>query len=225
MSSTRSSTEQDQSYLQVRSASKRFGAFQALEDVSFSIAAGEFVCFLGPSGCGKTTLLRCIAGLETLSAGQVVQAGRDITSLPASARDFGIVFQSYALFPNLTVSENVAFGLVGSGLASAEIARRVEGLLELVGLAGHEKKYPGQLSGGQQQRVALARALVTRPQLLLADEPTGNLDPRNADAALALIHEQAQIDQTALLLVTHSGSAAATAQRRLRLNAGVLDEV
>jgi iron(III) transport system ATP-binding protein len=156
----------------------------------------------------------------------VVQAGRDITSLPASARDFGIVFQSYALFPNLTVSENVAFGLVGSGLASAEIARRVEGLLELVGLAGQEKKYPGQLSGGQQQRVALARALAPSPGLLLLDEPLSALD---AKVRLRLRREikrlQRQVGITTIM-VTHDQEEALTmADRVLVMRGGRVEQM
>jgi iron(III) transport system ATP-binding protein len=226
MSSTRPSSEQGLSYLQVRQASKRFGAFQALADVSFDIAAGEFVCFLGPSGCGKTTLLRCIAGLESLSAGQVIQGGRDVTPLPPSARDFGIVFQSYALFPNLTVTENVAFGLVSSGRAPAEIAARVTELLELVGLTGEDRKYPGQLSGGQQQRVALARALAPSPGLLLLDEPLSALD---AKVRLRLRREikrlQRQVGITTIM-VTHDQEEALTmADRILVMRSGRVEQM
>src|ERR671913_1433479 len=136
---------------------KEFGAFQALQGVSLTVRDGEFVALLGPSGCGKTTLLRIIAGLETQSAGRIVQGGRDISALPPAQRDYGIVFQSYALFPNLTVTGNVGYGLVNRRLSRKEIQARVTELLKLVGLPGSEPKYPSQLSGGQQQRIALAR--------------------------------------------------------------------
>lgn len=153
-------------YLSIRDLLKMFGSFTALKDIALDINEGEFVCFLGPSGCGKTTLLRAIAGLDIQTAGSVVQAGKDISALPPSERDFGIVFQSYALFPNLTVNKNVAYGLENAGAAKGEITKRVAELLDLVGLPDQGVKYPAQLSGGQQQRVALARALATSPGLL-----------------------------------------------------------
>jgi iron(III) transport system ATP-binding protein len=165
-------------YLQLQHIHKRFGKTVALEDVSLDVWAGEFLFLLGPSGCGKTTLLRIIAGLEEPTAGRIVQAGRDVTQLPASHRDFGIVFQSYALFPNLTVADNIAYGLKNQKLPRAQIASRVQELLRLVGLQGLERRYPAQLSGGQQQRVALARALALSPGLLLLDEPLSALDAR-----------------------------------------------
>jgi len=165
-------------HLEVAGISKRFGAFSALEAVSLSVAAGKLICFLGPSGCGKTTLLRVIAGLEVQDAGRIIIAGRDVTHLPPAQRDFGIVFQSYALFPNLTVRQNVGYGLVNRRRARAEVKARVSEMLALVGLMEHASKYPIQLSGGQQQRVALARALATSPSLLLLDEPLSALDAR-----------------------------------------------
>src|SRR5437762_11841960 len=146
---------------------KSFGATRALDEIVLDVADGEFVALLGPSGCGKTTLLRIIAGLEAQSAGRIVQNGRDISALPPAQRDYGIVFQSYALFPNLTVAGNVGYGLVNRRLSRSEIRTKVGGLLNLVGLPGSEAKYPSQLSGGQQQRIALARALATSPGLLL----------------------------------------------------------
>jgi iron(III) transport system ATP-binding protein len=163
-------------YLVVEQVSKRFGTFQALERVSLTVAEGEFVSFLGPSGCGKTTLLRAIAGLDPATTGRITQRGRDITGLPPAARDFGIVFQSYALFPNLSVTENIGYGLRGKAWPKPRRAERVAELLTLVGLAEHAAKYPAQLSGGQQQRVALARALANEPGLLLLDEPLSALD-------------------------------------------------
>src|SRR6266404_640968 len=173
-------------YLEVRNLSKRFGDFIALGDISLDIIEGEFVCFLGPSGCGKTTLLRAIAGLDPQTSGMIRQKGRDVSALPPAQRDFGIVFQSYALFPNLKVSDNVGYGLVSRRRARKEIARRVDELLTLVGLPDAAAKYPAQLSGGQQQRVALARALATSPSLLLLDEPLSALDAR---VRLRLRHE------------------------------------
>ena len=164
------------SFLDLRHIRKEFGNFTALQDIDLAIRKGEFVCFLGPSGCGKTTLLRIIAGLETQTAGSITQAGRDISLLPPALRDYGIVFQSYALFPNLSVADNVAYGLVNRKTPRSEIKQRVTELLKLVGLPNSDAKYPGQLSGGQQQRIALARALATAPSLLLLDEPLSALD-------------------------------------------------
>ena len=164
--------------VRVRDLTKRFGAFTALNGVSLDVAKGEFVCFLGPSGCGKTTLLRAIAGLDPQNAGSIEIGGRDVSHLPPAARDFGIVFQSYALFPNLTVADNVGYGLVNRRQSRAETTKRVAELLQLVGMPEQSTKYPIQLSGGQQQRVALARALATSPSLLLLDEPLSALDAR-----------------------------------------------
>ena len=165
-------------YLVIRNVTKRFGSFTALDDVSLDIYRGEFVSFLGPSGCGKTTLLRAISGLDVQTSGVIEQDGRDISRLPVGNRDFGIVFQSYALFPNLTVRDNVAYGLASEGVPREEITKRVTQLLSLVGLPDQARKYPIQLSGGQQQRVALARALALSPGLLLLDEPLSALDAR-----------------------------------------------
>jgi iron(III) transport system ATP-binding protein len=168
----------DCAYLSIEGLSKNFGAFSALSDIDLTIAEGEFACFLGPSGCGKTTLLRCIAGLEQQSAGRIHQGKSDISLLPPSARDFGIVFQSYALFPNLTVYDNIAYGLVNQKWSKQETEARVAELLSMVDLTSHRNKYPGQLSGGEQQRVALSRALATSPGLLLLDEPLSALDAK-----------------------------------------------
>ena len=163
-------------YLELSGVTKRFGKFTALSDIALAVQRGKLVTFLGPSGCGKTTLLRIIAGLETQDEGKLVQDGRDISRLPAMRRDYGIVFQSYAIFPNLTIFANVAYGLVNRRKGQDEIRRRVAELLKLVGLPDAGAKYPGQLSGGQQQRIALARALATSPGLLLLDEPLSALD-------------------------------------------------
>jgi iron(III) transport system ATP-binding protein len=165
-----------EAYLRVEEVGKQFGAFVALRRVNLDVAPGEFVTFLGPSGCGKTTLLRGIAGLDPPTTGRILQEGRDITHLPPAERDFGIVFQSYALFPNLTVAANVAYGLRGPAWPRARARERVAELLGIVGLGDQGAKYPAQLSGGQQQRVALARALANEPGLLLLDEPLSALD-------------------------------------------------
>jgi iron(III) transport system ATP-binding protein len=170
--------EDASSYLSTKNLSKFFGEFLALDNVSIDINAGEFVCFLGPSGCGKTTLLRCIAGLEVQSSGTIIQNSEIISGLPTSQRDFGIVFQSYALFPNLSCFQNISYGLENLGWDKKDVTKRVEELLSLVGLSDHTGKYPSQLSGGEQQRIALARAIATSPNLLLLDEPLSALDAK-----------------------------------------------
>ena len=154
------------------------GEVHAARDVSLSVEPGEFVTLLGPSGCGKTTTLRMIAGFEQPDAGRVFIGGEDVTGLAANRRNLGFVFQNYALFPHLTVFENVAYGLRVQRRPEAEIARAVGEILGMAGLAGHERQFPQQLSGGEQQRVALARAIVIRPRVLLFDEPLSNLDAK-----------------------------------------------
>ena len=168
----------DDTYLEIQNLSKNFGTYKALDNISLCVKDGDFVCFLGPSGCGKTTLLRCIAGLESQTNGKILQRNINVSTLPPSNRDFGIVFQSYALFPNLNVFSNISYGLINKKWATSDIAKRVDSLLEMVGMKGHAKKYPSQLSGGEQQRVALARALATSPGLLLLDEPLSALDAK-----------------------------------------------
>ena len=167
-------------HLEIKQLTKRFGDFIALDNINLTVDEGEFVVLLGPSGCGKTTLLRAIAGLALQDSGKIEIAGQDVSRLPPAQRDYGIVFQSYALFPNLVVGDNVAYGLQsrrsGRAAGGQGVQHRVAAMLELVGLPGTEEKYPAQLSGGQQQRVALARALATSPKLLLLDEPLSALD-------------------------------------------------
>src|SRR5947207_4999758 len=195
-------------YLRLQGIRKSFGAFQALFDIDLAIAKGEFVCFLGPSGCGKTTLLRIIAGLETQTAGAIFQAERDISLLPPAERDYGIVFQSYALFPNLSVADNVAYGLVNRKVARATAAARVDELLKLVGLPGSGAKFPAQLSGGQQQRIALARALATSPGLLLLDEPLSALDALERVRLRGEIRALQQRLGVTTIMVTHDQAEA-----------------
>ena len=213
-------------YLRIERLKKQFGAFWALKDVSLEIFPGELVCFLGPSGCGKTTLLRAIAGLDVQTSGRIFQAGKEISTLPASQRDFGIVFQSYALFPNLNVAANVGYGLVSHGLPRVEIATRVSDLLRLVGLPDSGPKYPAQLSGGQQQRVALARALALSPGLLLLDEPLSALDARVRAYLRVEIRRLHQRLGITTIMVTHDQEEALTmADRIVVMNQGAIEQV
>jgi iron(III) transport system ATP-binding protein len=213
-------------FLTVRALSKRFGDFTALNRVDLDVGEGEFVCFLGPSGCGKTTLLRAIAGLDPQNEGAITIAGRDVSHAPPAARDFGIVFQSYALFPNLTVADNVGYGLVNRGDAKPAVRARVAELLGLVGLADQSAKYPVQLSGGQQQRVALARALATSPGLLLLDEPLSALDAR---VRLRLRDEikslQKRLGVTTIMVTHDQEEALSMADRIVVMNHGVVEQV
>lgn len=214
------------SYLSVAGLTKQFGAATVVTDVAFEVAASEFLCVLGPSGCGKTTLLRLIAGFERADAGRIRQAGRDVTDLPPEARDYGIVFQSYALFPNRTVSGNVAFGLESTGVARALRHTRVSELLALVGLHDHAGKYPNQLSGGQQQRVALARALALSPGLLLLDEPLSALDA-NVRAHLRdeLRALQRRVGVTAMMVTHDQVEALSIADRIIVMNRGRIEQI
>ncbi len=163
--------------IDIAGVSKSFAGRQVLAELDLQIANGELICLLGPSGCGKTTLLRILAGFIAADAGSIRVAGQDVTKLAASARRMGMVFQSYSLFPNMTVADNVRFGPRVAGRPKAEQLARAGALLDLVGLSSHAGQYPHQLSGGQQQRVALARALAMQPQVLLLDEPLSALDP------------------------------------------------
>ena len=213
-------------YLRLAGIRKDFGSFTALKDVDLDIAQGELVCFLGPSGCGKTTLLRIIAGLEVQTAGRIELAGRDISRLPPAERDYGIVFQSYALFPNLSVADNVAYGLVNRRVPKAQVRARVTELLALVGLPGSEARFPAQLSGGQQQRIALARALATSPSLLLLDEPLSALD---AIVRVKLRGEirslQRKLGVTTVMVTHDQEEAFAVADRIVVMNAGSIEQV
>ncbi len=210
----------------LRGLSKHYGDFYAVREVSLHIADGEFLVLLGPSGCGKTTTLRMIAGFIEPSAGHVRLAGEDVTLLPPWKRNAGMVFQSYALFPHLTVAQNVAFGLEMRKLARADIARRVEETLALVRLGGYGGRLPRQLSGGQQQRVALARALAIRPDVLLLDEPLSNLDAKLRQEVRVEIRElQRQLGLTTVM-VTHDQEEALTmADRLVVMNEGSVRQV
>lgn len=202
-------------YLEVRDATKTFGPFMALDAVSIGVSEGEFVSVLGPSGCGKTTLLRVIAGLEDQDSGSVWIGGGDVSREPVAKRGLGIVFQSYALFPNITALKNVQYGLQSARLPCADRVARAMETLDLVGLADQADKYPAQLSGGQQQRVALARALAPRPSLLLLDEPLSALDARvrmRLRGEIRRIHEKLGVTT---LMVTHDQEEALTMADRI----------
>ncbi len=212
--------------LEVCHVHKSFRKYEALRNISLELRAGELLCLLGPSGCGKTTLLRLIAGLERVDQGKILKKGRDISRLAVEDRRCGIVFQNYALFPNLSVAENIAYGLTGGRWAGYMRTERVRELLKMVGLTGYEEKYPHQLSGGQQQRVALARALAPEPDLLLLDEPLSALDAR---VRLHLRNEIRQLQQKFHLptvLVTHDQEEALSmADRIVVMNHGVIEQI
>jgi len=213
-------------FLDIVNLSKRFGSTTALEDVSLCVEENEFVCFLGPSGCGKTTLLRCIAGLEIQDAGELRQRNETISHLPPGRRDFGIVFQSYALFPNLSVEANIGYGLRGRQWPATRRTERVAEMLALVGLDGEESKYPAQLSGGQQQRVALARALAPNPSLLLLDEPLSALDAKVRTRLRGEIKRLQRSLGVTTVMVTHDQEEALTmADRVMVLNAGRVEQI
>jgi iron(III) transport system ATP-binding protein len=219
-------TDPDAHYLRIQGLNKYFGHFQALKDIQLDVHEGELICFLGPSGCGKTTLLRAIAGLDLQTSGSIQQAGVDISTLPVTERDFGIVFQSYALFPNLTAAKNISFGLENIGHTRDQIDARVAELLKLVGLPDQGDKFPSQLSGGQQQRIALARAIATSPGLLLLDEPLSALDAR---VRVLLRHELKELQRklgVTTVMVTHDQEEALVlADRIVVMNHGVIEQV
>jgi iron(III) transport system ATP-binding protein len=215
-----------QPYLQIENIHKSFGQFIALNDINLNVYAGEFVSLLGPSGCGKTTLLRIIAGLEQQTTGRVIQGGKDVSRFPPAKRDFGIVFQSYALFPNLTASQNIAYGLQNTPMPKGQIEQRVKELLETVGLEGFGRKYPSQMSGGQQQRIALARALALSPSLLLLDEPLSALDAKVRGRLRVEITQLQKRLGVTTVMVTHDQEEALTmADRVVVMDKGVIAQV
>jgi putative spermidine/putrescine transport system ATP-binding protein len=212
--------------LKLEGVSRSFGTLNALRGVDLSIRRGEFVALLGPSGCGKSTTLNCVAGLLAITGGQILLDGKRIDRLRPEERGFGMVFQSYALFPHLTVRQNIGFGLKMRGVAKAELARRVDEAVKLVRLQGQEGKLPGQLSGGQQQRVAIARAVVIEPPLVLMDEPLSNLDAKlrlEMRAEIRRIHNELG---TTTIYVTHDqDEALSMADRIVVLRDGVVRQV
>ncbi|OBI77413.1 sulfate/molybdate ABC transporter ATP-binding protein [Mycobacterium sp. E740] len=210
----------------VRGANKHYGDFAALDDVDFEVPSGSLTALLGPSGSGKSTLLRAIAGLDQPDTGTITINGRDVTNVPPQRRGIGFVFQHYAAFKHLTVRDNVAFGLKIRKRPKAEITEKVDNLLEVVGLAGFQTRYPNQLSGGQRQRMALARALAVDPQVLLLDEPFGALDAKVREdlrAWLRRLHDE--VDVTTVLVTHDQSEALDVADRIAVLNKGRIEQV
>ncbi|MEI7913552.1 MAG: TOBE-like domain-containing protein [Mycobacteriaceae bacterium] len=210
----------------VSGANKRYGDFAALDNVNFTVPSGSLTALLGPSGSGKSTLLRAIAGLDRPDTGTIVINGRDVTAVPPQRRGIGFVFQHYAAFKHLTVRDNIAFGLKIRKLSKAEIAAKVDNLLEVVGLAGFQTRYPSQLSGGQRQRMALARALAVEPEVLLLDEPFGALDAKVREdlrAWLRRLHDEVHVTT---VLVTHDQSEALDIADRIAvINKGRIEQI
>ena len=212
--------------VELRSVTKRFASFTAITDVNLSIAAGEFLTLLGPSGCGKTTLLRMISGFETPTEGTVWLAGENVTHVPPYRRNVNQVFQSYALFPHLTVEENIGFGLKMQRLPKSEITERVAQSVQLVSLAGMEKRKPSQLSGGQRQRVALARAIVCQPKVLLLDEPLSALDAKLRHVMQVELKRLQKKLGITFVFVTHDQEEALTMSDRIAVvNKGRIEQL
>ena len=205
---------------------KAFGSLKAVDDISFEVADGEFLTFLGPSGCGKTTMLRMIAGFEEVTSGRLLLDGKDLTTVPAFRRPVGMVFQNLALFPHMTVFENVAFGLAVIRRPRREIAERVEAALGLVDLASYGDRMVHQLSGGQRQRVALARSLVTEPRILLLDEPLGALDLKLRRQLQLELRALQKRTGTTFIFVTHDQEEAMSMSDRIAVfNAGRIEQI
>lgn len=212
--------------LVLKNISKSFGSLVAVDNVSLTVAPGEFICFLGPSGCGKTTLLRIITGFEFQTSGDISYGDKNLNNVIPQKRDFGIVFQSYALFPNMTVSQNIAFGLTMRKMPQDLISARVAEMLELMGLAEWKTHYPSQLSGGQQQRVALARAIAIKPNVLLLDEPLSALDAKIRVRLRAVIKRLQQDLGITMIYVTHDQEEALSmADRVVIMRGGQLRQV
>ena len=213
-------------FIEIKSLFKRFKKVVAVNRIQLDIEKGEMLTLLGPSGCGKTTTLRCIAGLEKPEDGDIIIDGKPLLSkgfVQPSKRGIGMVFQNYAVWPHMKVYNNVAYGLKLQKLPKKDIREKTRDVLELVGLGGLEDRYPSQLSGGQQQRVALARALVLRPCVLLADEPTGNLDHSTSEAIHELFFKLNERYNTTMLLVTHNLNLAERMPRMLTLQDGLIN--
>lgn len=206
--------------LEIKEIRKSFGRSTVVDGISLSIGEGEFFCLLGPSGCGKTTLLRMIAGFETPDSGSIIFNGEDISGLPAYKRDFNLIFQNFALFPHLTVYDNIAFGLRVKKTGREEIESRVASVISSLGLEGLEKRMPSALSGGQQQRVAVARAIVNRPRLLLLDEPLSSLDKKTAEKTLIELTDLQKKLGITFIYVTHNQDEALSLADRIALMNG-----
>jgi putative spermidine/putrescine transport system ATP-binding protein len=214
------------SYLELSSIKKTFGTTVAVENFNLSIDQGEFVSFLGPSGCGKTTTLRMVAGFELPTSGQISLQNKDLTYLPPNKRNVGMVFQSYALFPNMTVSDNIGYGLKVTGKSKKEINERIAEMLAIIHMEDQRSKFPSQLSGGQQQRVALARALAIRPQVLLLDEPLSALDAKiRLELRLEIRHIQQQLGITTIYVTHDQEEALSLSDRIVVMSQGKMEQV
>ena len=212
--------------IEISTVTKRFGNVTAVDAVNFSVSAGELLTLLGPSGCGKTTLLRLLSGFEQPTSGTIRIDGLDVTNLPPNRRDVNQVFQSYALFPHLTVRENIAFGLKMQRLGRAEIEQKVSAILAMVGLDGLENRHPHELSGGQRQRVALARAIVPKPRILLLDEPLSALDAKlRRSMQLEIKRLQKQLGLTTILVTHDQDEALALSDRIAVMNGGRIEQL
>lgn len=213
-------------FLQLQALCKRYGAVDAVVATDLSVEQGEFVSLLGPSGCGKTTTLQMIAGFVDVSAGRILLDGRDITHAKPASRGLGVVFQSYALFPHMSVRDNVAFGLKMRKVSSADIERRVTRVLDLVRLTPHAERYPRKLSGGQRQRVALARALVIEPPVLLLDEPLSNLDANlREEMQFEIRRIQREVGITTLMVTHDQAEALSISDRVVVMQAGRITQI
>ena len=212
-------------FLRIEQLVKAFGSTTVVKSVDLSFNKGEFVSLLGPSGCGKTTILRMIAGFERPTSGRILVEGKDITAQPANQRKIGMVFQSYALFPNMNVADNIGFGLKVAGVGRAERDKRVDEMLALIGLSGYGKRYPFELSGGQQQRVALARALAPRPRMLLLDEPLSALDAKIRVSLREQIRAiQRELGITTVFVTHDQEEALSVSDRIVVMNAGNVEQ-
>jgi iron(III) transport system ATP-binding protein len=214
------------SKLRLAGITRKYGSFTAVDNIDLEVSDGEFVTLLGPSGCGKTTTLRMVAGFIAPDSGEIWFDDRRMTDVPPHRRNTAMVFQSYALFPHMSVAQNVAFGLKMRNLPAAEQAKRIDEALDMVSLRGLEARRPGQLSGGQQQRVALARAIVTRPDILLFDEPLSNLDAKLREKVRLEIRElQRRLDITTLYVTHDQAEALAISDRIVVMNGGRIEQI
>jgi len=206
--------------IELKNISKQYDDNTVLDNLSLNIRKNEFVTLLGPSGCGKTTTLKIIAGFETADSGSIMFKNKDISDVPPYKRQLNTVFQKYALFPHMNVYENIAFGLKIKKLSKDEIDKKVKEMLRMVSLSGFEKRSIESLSGGQQQRVAIARALATKPSIILADEPTGNLDSKTSMDVIGLLKTTSKKFNQTMIMITHNEEIAQLADRIIRIEDG-----
>ena len=206
--------------LELKDMAKKYDNGDGVEHINLKVYEGEIVTFLGPSGCGKSTILRTIGGFMDVTDGDILVDGQSIVNLPPEKRPTAMVFQSYNLWPHMTIYENLAFGLKLRKVPKKEIDAEIKKMLELVSMSGFEKKYPGQLSGGQQQRVAIARALAAAPAIILADEPTGNLDGKTSQDVLSLLKVTSRKFAQTIVMITHNEEIAQLADRIIRIEDG-----